>query len=117
MQGGRLRGGIQMTRSRRHFGQAVAVVALTAVLTGTLSVGPGAAQDRSVRIDGRVLWIAADTMVVAPYADSPAVKVDLSQVDQDEYMRLATDDAVTVTGTVSSERDRVIATSVRPLTP
>jgi len=92
------------------------VVAIAAALTSTLSVGIGAAQDHSVRIEGRVLWIAAETMVVAPYADSTPIKVDLSRVHQDEYMGLVTDDAVVVMGTVSNERDRVIATSVQPLT-
>ena len=92
------------------------MVAIAAALTSTLSVGTGAAQDHSVRIEGRVLWIAAETMVVAPYAAGVPIKVDLSQVRQDEYMGLATDDSVAVTGTVSNERDRVIATSVQPLT-
>lgn len=102
--------------SRRGFGKALAVVAIAAALTSTLSVGIGAAQGHSVRIEGRVLWIAAQTMVVAPYSDSPPIKVDLTHVPQDEYMGLATDDSVAVTGTVSHERDRVIATSVQPFT-
>jgi hypothetical protein len=81
--------------SGRGFGKALAVVAIAAALTGTLSVGSGAAQDHSVRIEGRVAWIAAETMVVAPYTNSAAVKVDLTQVDQDEYVGLATDAAAT----------------------
>jgi hypothetical protein len=100
----------------RRFGTALAVVAIAAALAETLSVGTGAAQDRSVSLEGRVLWIAGETMVVAPYADSAPVKVDLSHVDQNEYMGLATDDAVSVTGTVPREWDHLIATSVRRLT-
>jgi len=92
---------------------ALAMLALAAGLTSSLFVGAGAAQDNSVRIEGRVLWIAAETMVVAPYEDSTPIRVDLSRVGQDEYMRLETDDAVAVTGTVSNERDRIIATSVQ----
>ena len=103
--------------SRLAFGKALAVVAIAAALTSTLFVGMGAAQDHSVRIEGRVLWIAAETMVVAPYADGAAIKVDLSQVHQDEYMGLVTNDSVAVTGPVSNRRDRIIATSVQPLTP
>jgi hypothetical protein len=102
--------------SRRGFGKALAVVVIAAALTGTLSVGIGGAQDHSVRVDGRALWIAAETMVVAPYTDSAAIKVDLTQMNQDEYMGLATDDSVAVTGSVSNERDRVIATSIQRLT-
>jgi hypothetical protein len=101
--------------SRHAFGTALAAVAFAAALM-TLSVDIGAAQEPSVRIEGRVLWIAAETMIVAPYADSAAIKVDLSQVHQDEYMGLVADDSVAVTGTVSNERDRVIATSVQRLT-
>jgi hypothetical protein len=102
-------------RIRRGFAKTLAVVAIAAALTSTLSVGIGAAQDHSVRIEGRVLWIAAETMVVAPYADSAPIRIDLRQVHQDEYMGLVTDDSVVVMGTVSNERDRVIATSVQPL--
>jgi hypothetical protein len=43
------------------------------------------------------------------------IRIDLRQVDQDEYMGLVTDDAVVVTGTVSNEGDRVIATSIQTL--
>jgi len=102
--------------SRRGFGTALAVVAIAATLTSTLFVGIGAAQDQSVRIEGRVLWIAAETMVVAPYADSAPIRVDLSRVHQDEYMGLTTDDAVSVTGTVPKEGNRLIATSIERLT-
>jgi hypothetical protein len=93
--------------------RALAVLVLAAPLTSTLFAGPAAAQDDSVRIEGRVLWIAAQTMVVAPYEDSIPVRVDLSRVAQDEYMRLGADDAVAVTGTVSYDRDRIIATSIQ----
>jgi len=61
-----------------------------------------------------LLWIAGQTMVVAPYAiGSGSVNVDLSQASQDEYMRLTTGDSVTVTGTIAQEGNRVFATSIR----
>jgi hypothetical protein len=101
--------------NRRRFGKALAVVAIAAVLMSTLSVGIGAAQDHSVRVEGRVLWIAAETMVLAPYADSAPIRVDLSHVHQDEYMGLATDDEVSVIGTVPKEANRLIATSIQRL--
>jgi hypothetical protein len=81
--------------SRPGFGRALAGAAIAAELTHVLSVGIGAAQERSLRIEGRVLWIAAETMVVGPYTDSPTIRrLDLSQVDQDEYMRLTADESV-----------------------
>jgi hypothetical protein len=102
-------------RIRRAFAKTLAVAAIAAALTSMLSVRVGAAQDHSVHIEGRVLWIAAETMVVAPYSDGMPIRIDLRQVDQDEYMGLVTDDAVVVTGTVSNEGDRVIATSIQTL--
>jgi hypothetical protein len=102
-------------RIRRGFAETLAAAAISAALTSMLSVGVGAAQEHSVHLEGRVLWIAAETMVVAPYADGTPIRIDLRQVHQDEYMGLVTDDAVVVTGTVSNEGDRVIATSIETL--
>ena len=101
--------------THRGVGRARAAALVTAC-TLALLVDGGAAQDNLVRIEGRVLWIAAATMVVAPYPDSAPIKVDLSQVQQGEYMGLATNDAVSVTGTVPKERNRLIATSIQRLT-
>jgi hypothetical protein len=85
-----------------------------AVFIGALSFAAGAAsQGNVVFVEGRVEWIAAEKMVVAPYTAAGAINVDLTQVDQDEYQGLVTGDSVAVTGTVSNEGDRVIATSVR----
>ena len=65
-------------------------------------------------IEGRVLWVAGQTMVVAPYTGGVApVRIDLSQASQDEYMRLTTGDSVTVMGIIPAEGDRVMATSIR----
>jgi hypothetical protein len=91
----------------------VGAVILAACIV-VLLVDVGTAQDDLVRIDGRVLWIAGATMIVAPYVagDAP-INVDLSRASQDEYMRLTMGDAVTVTGIVAEEGDRVIASSIR----
>lgn len=73
-----------------------------------------AAQDDLLRIEGRVLWIAAETMIVAPFASGTGpINVDLSRASQDEYMGLTTGDSVTVTGTIAPEGDRVVATSIQ----
>jgi len=105
--------------NRREFGQTLTAAVTVAAIVGALWVGAGAAQESAFRIAGRVLWISGETMVVAPYglvtapSGTSAINVDLSQVRQDEYMRLATGDSVVVTGTVTQARDRVIATSVQ----
>jgi len=86
--------------------------ALVAACTLAMLVDVGAAQEDLVHVDGRVLWIAGQTMVVAPYAiGSGSINIDLAQASQDEYMRLTTGDSVTVTGTIAQEGNRVFATS------
>jgi hypothetical protein len=99
--------------SRRAFGKALAAAVVAAACMLALRVDVGAAQ-QGVVIAGRVLWVAGQTMVVAPYASGVApVRIDLSQTSQDEYMRLTTGDSVTVMGIIPEEGDRVMATSIR----
>ena len=104
--------------NRRQFVEALGAVAIAALIT-TLWIGVGRAAHEVVRIEGRILWISGETMVVAPYTvvafGAGAINVDLSQVDQDEYARLVTGYPVVVTGTVDDVRNRVIATSVQHL--
>src|SRR5512132_4326897 len=59
--------GMEGNLSRTGHGviRAVVVVIIAAACTATLLVGVGAAQDDLVQIDGRVLWIAGQTMGVA----------------------------------------------------
>jgi len=83
---------------------------------GALPVTPAAAQDQEVLFRGRVSWIAGETLVVST-EDSPSVRVDLSQVDQAEYQSLAPGDLVIVIGIIPFEGNRVIATSIKPLSP
>ena len=92
----------------------IAIVSLTALATAGFGISAAAAQ-AEVSVAARVLWVAADRMVVAPYAATPAVNVDLSRADLDEYSELQTGDSVVVTGIVAPEGDRVIATSIRRL--
>ena|SRR5436190_19754329 len=103
--------------NRRQFVEALGAVA-TAVLMATLWIDVGRAHE-VVRIEGRVLWISGEIMVVAPYSvvafGAGAINVDLSQVDQDEYAGLVMGYPVVVTGTVDDARNRVIATSVQHL--
>ena len=96
--------------NRRQFGRIVGAV-LTFAIFPPLARG-SAAQDDTVRIEGKVAWISGEKMVVAPPGGLP-VPVDLSQVDQDQYSALLSGDRVIVTGRLSPDRDRVVAMSVQ----
>jgi hypothetical protein len=98
------------------FRRALAGLLVAFAVGGVLTITPGGAQDPVVRFPGRVSWIAGETLVVST-EDSVSVRIDLSQVDQDEYQRLTSGDRVIVTGIIPDERDRVVATSIEPLTP
>jgi hypothetical protein len=87
----------------------ITVLASSLVLWA-VAVSP--AQVVAVGFEGRVLWIAGNTLVISLEA-SPSINVDLSEVAQDQYQGLEEGDWVLVTGTVTRERDRVIATSVQ----
>ncbi len=89
---------------------------VTALPVTALSVTPAAAQDQEVRFLGRVSWVAGETLVVST-GDSPGVRIDLRRVDQAEYQGVAAGDLVIVTGTIPLEGDRVVATSIKPLSP
>jgi hypothetical protein len=103
-----------VSMSRQGLAKALVGAVIAAACVLTLLVDVGAAQDDLVRVAGRVLWIAGQTMIVAPYvAGNAPINVDLSRASQDEYMRLKTGDSVTVTGTIAEEGDRVMATSIR----
>jgi len=104
---------IRWRTSRKALGPLL-LIALAA--WGVSPVAPSVAQDAVVQFRGQVSWIAAETLIVST-DDARSVRVDLSQVDQDEYQRLASGDSVIVTGTISDERDRVVATSIESLAP
>ena len=89
---------------------ALAAVALLSVLSVTAST----ADDTPVRFEGRVQWIAGETLTVAT-DDDQSISVDLTHVPQDEYQRLGSNDRVVVTGTIPTEGNRVVATSIEPL--
>jgi len=91
-------------------------LALIAALafSGAVSTESCAADGAPVRFGARVTWIAAETMVVST-DDGLAVSVDLSQVAQDEYQRLAAGAYVIVTGALGG--GRILATSIEALEP
>jgi len=92
----------------------VAVALCSAALAAALSADRAAAQDIALRVAGRVEWIAAQVMVIAPPL-ATAIHVDLSKVAQDEYQGLTPGDEVLVTGTLAIAGNRIIATSIERL--
>jgi type 1 fimbria pilin len=101
---------------RYNIGGPLGAAALTTlVLWSALSVA-SAADDLPIRFQARVIWIAAQTLLVAT-EDSQSISIDLTHVAQDQYQRLVLNDQVVVTGTIPAERNRVVATSIEPLDP
>jgi hypothetical protein len=88
------------------------------VVAGALlgAFDPGAAQDRPLRIEGRVAWISGNTLVLVPDG-SPSVNVDLTQLPQDQQATLREGDRIVVTGAVPNERNRIVAAAIRRLGP
>jgi hypothetical protein len=88
---------------------------LIALVASLLILGPlpsADGQGTSVRFQGRVLWIAGQTMMVA-LDDGPSVSIDLARVAQSDYHVLVQNDWVVVDAVISRGSRRVIATSVQ----
>src|SRR5262249_47824322 len=102
----------RLSMNRRRFGTWLVPIATCALVL--LLAGAAGAEIPAVGVEGKVTWIAADKMVVAPPRGVP-VPVDLSGVDLDQYRALREGDRVVVVGVVSPTRDRLLATSVQRL--
>ena len=87
---------------------------LLALLLILGAVAPVAAQDVVIRLDGRVQWIAGEKMMLIPDGGAPPVEIDIKQVPQDNYQALKEGDPVVVSGVVSRDGRKLIATSVQP---
>ena len=92
--------------------RCLGAVVVSLVLFGALA--PGAAQDKVVSVQGRVQWIAGEKMMLIPDSGAPPVEIDIKQVPQDNYRTLKEGDPVVVSGVVSPDNRKVIATSVQP---
>src|SRR4030095_10178753 len=90
------------------------LVAVVASLVMFGAVAPGAAQDKVVRLQGRVQWIAGEKMMLIPDNGGLPIEIDIKQVPQDDYRTLAEGDPVAVSGVVSPDGRKLIATSVQP---
>src|SRR5204863_8447044 len=103
-----------MNRCRPLLGKVLAVALITAFVVAA-HTGRAAAQDYDVvTIDGRVLWIAGQTMVVSPYGSGAGpASLDLSSASLDEHMKLTTGDSGAVAGTIPIARARDLALAIR----
>jgi hypothetical protein len=97
--------------SHRHARDGSRAVALAATLVLVAAVIATSAQERAVRVEGRVQWIAAQTAMLN-LDSGGSVGVDLTGVAQDEYAALKPQERIVVTGVLSSDGRRVIATSI-----
>ena len=89
------------------------LVAVVVSLVLVAAVAPGAAQGQFVRLQGRVQWIAGEKMMLIPDTGAPPIEVDIKQVPLDDYRTLTEGDPVVVSGVVSPDGRKVIATSVQ----
>ena len=92
--------------------RCLGAVVVSLVLFGGLA--PGAAQDKVVSVQGRVQWIAGEKMMLIPDSGAPPVEIDIKQVPLDNYRTLTEGDPVVVSGVVSPDGRKLIATSVQP---
>ena len=90
----------------------VLVAAVTCVVFVLLAPTTAAAQE--VRVAGKVAWIAAHKMSLAPPGLVP-VAVDLTEVDLDEYRDVVAGDQVLVIGRLAEDGNGIVATSVQHL--
>ena len=93
---------------RRRGKTLVTIVALAAFAA---VVGPAAAQE-VVQIDGRVSWVSGQRMVLSPPGGQP-ITVDLTLVDQSQYRALLAGERIVVTGQLTAQRNRIVATAIQ----
>ena len=92
---------------------------LTALAFSMLLLGmstAGGAQQRQVQMNGRVQWIAGQTMMLM-LDGGGSVNVDLSGVPLDDYTKLRERDRVVVHGVLADDNRQVIATAVTAQQP
>src|SRR5262249_50859486 len=97
----------------RHLLKALAKGFRTVAVVLAFTAMTGAIAQAQESFTGTVQWINGENMALA--LDSGAsVPIDLTGADQSAYETLGPGDRVLVTGTLSPERDRVMATSISP---
>jgi hypothetical protein len=94
----------------RRFSPAVLALVLFSLMLAS-APEPAAAQEWSIRFDGRVQWVAGQLMVVDSDFGS-SITIDLLRVPQGEYAGLTTGDRVTIIGVVRNGNPRIQGRSV-----
>ena len=69
----------------------------------------------TVELDGRVQWIAAGKIMLAPGPGGLPITIDITQVPQEQYVGVAPGSRVAVQGVVADDSRRVIATAITSL--
>ena len=88
---------------------AIAVLLISGLLAGVPA--PAGAQERPVRFNARVQWVAGQVMAVQ--LDSGlSVSIDLVRVPQDEYAVLTPNERIVVIGVVADRSRRVQGKSI-----
>jgi hypothetical protein len=85
-------------------------LAIAVLLVLAVAALAGAQSERFV---GTVQWISGTRMALA-LDNEASVPIDLTGADQGSYQSLSPGDRIAVTGSLSPERDRVLATSIDP---
>jgi hypothetical protein len=83
---------------------------VVAVLLAELPA-PADAQERLVRLDGRVQWVAGQAMAVQ-LDTGGSVSIDLVRVPQDQYATMSLNERVTVLGVITDGNRRVTGTAI-----
>ena len=84
-----------------------------AMIAGGLLAAPLAAEAQElVYYEGRVQWIAASTLILAT-DEGWSIRVDLTRVDQREYLGLSPRVRIIVSGVVSEDGNYLIGLSIR----
>jgi cold shock CspA family protein len=102
---------------RRAHADVIGKCSLVAVVVSLVlfgAIASGAAQEKVVSVQGRVQWIAAEKMMMIPDSGALPVEVDIKQVPQDDYRTLKEGDPIVVSGAVSRDGRKLIATSIKP---
>jgi hypothetical protein len=103
-------------RIRRSFSiRGPRLIALSIVLVVTCLAAMPAHALGTVELDGRVQWISAGKIMLAPAPGGLPVSVDITQVPQDQYVGVAPGSRVAVQGVVVDDGRRVIATAITSL--
>ena len=101
---------------RRTHAAVIGKSCLIAVVVSLALLGViarGAAQGQVVTLVGRVQWIAGEKMMLIPDNGDLPVEIDLRKAPLDNYLTLTENDPVIVSGEVSSDGRKVIATSIQ----